>query len=114
MIVGGEWRSSPAVSSRLTRDIDATVWGEGLDVERILEQLAAHDIEPRISDAASFARRQQVFLLRHTPSGTPIELTLAWLPFEAEALDRATHEPFAGLSVRVATPEDLIIFKAVA
>jgi hypothetical protein len=55
-----------------------------------------------------------VFLLRHTPSGTPIELTLAWLPFEAEALDRATREPFAGLSVRVATPEDLIIFKAVA
>ena len=113
MIIGGMALIARGVV-RLTRDIDATVWGEGLEAERVLAQLAAHEIEPRISDAASFARRQQVFLLRHVPTGTPIELTLAWLPFEAEALDRATEELFAGVSVRVATPEDLIIFKVVA
>jgi hypothetical protein len=113
MIIGGIAVVARGIP-RLTRDIDATVWGEGLDVDHVLERLAAHQILPRISDAASFARQHQVFLLRHGPSGTPIELTLAWLPFEEEALARATDEPFADLSIRVVRPEDLIVFKAVA
>ncbi len=73
-----------------------------------------HRIEPRISDAIAFARERQVLLLRHTPSGTPMEVSLAWLPFEIEALERATVVDFAGVSIRVATPEDLVIYKAVA
>jgi len=113
MIIGGMAVIAHGIP-RLTRDIDATVWGEGLDVDRVLERLAAHQILPRISDAASFARQHQVFLLRHGPSGTPIDLTLAWLPFEEEALARATQEPFADLSIRVVRAEDLIVFKAVA
>ena len=80
----------------------------------MLEPLGGHGIVPRISDAISFARQQQVLLLRHEPSGTPVDLTLAWLPFEGDALARATHEPFAGLSIRVVQPEDLIVLKAVA
>jgi len=36
------------------------------------------------------------------------------LPFEEEALARATKQPFAGLSIRVAEPEDLIALEVVA
>ena len=99
---------------RHTQDVDATVWGEGLDISELHGLLASSDIEPRIDDATAFAEEHQVLLLRHTPSGTPIDLSMAWLPFEREALDRATQETIAGVDVRVATPEDLVIFKAVA
>jgi len=113
MIIGGMALIARGIP-RLTRDIDATVWGEGLDVAQVMEPLAEHGIVPRISDAVAFARQQQVLLLRHEASGTPIDLTLAWLPFEEEALARATKEPFAGISIRVVQPEDLIVLKVVA
>jgi len=113
MIIGGMALIARGIP-RLTRDIDATVWGEGLELEQLVEQLSEHGIVPRISDAVSFARQQQVLLLRHEASDTPIDLTLAWLPFEEEALARATKQPFAGLSIRVVQPEDLIVLKVVA
>jgi len=83
-------------------------------VEQTVKQLAGHGIVPRMSDAISFARQEQVLLLRHEASGTPIDLTLAWLPFEEEALAHATRQPFADISIRVVQPEDLIVLKAVA
>ncbi len=99
---------------RHTDDIDATIWGESVDLERQIGILASNGIEPRIEDALEFARRNQVLLMRHVPTGTPMEMTIAWLPFEREALDRAESIDFGGVRIRVATPEDLVIFKAVA
>lgn len=99
---------------RQTVDIDATIWAEGLDAEALVGLLARHHIEPRIADALAFARQHQVLLLRHQPSGTPLEVSLAWLDFEREALERATFEDVGGVHLRVATAEDLIVFKAVA
>lgn len=99
---------------RLTQDIDATIWGEDLDLETLIEKLSAYGILSRIDDVVRFARQRQVLLLRHEPSGTPMEVSLAWLPFEAEALGRATEEEFAGVHIRVAHPEDLVVLKAVA
>jgi len=46
-----------------------------------------------------------VLLLRHEPTATPVEVSLAWLPLEREALDRATIEDFAGIAVPVASAE---------
>ena len=45
---------------------------------------------------------------------TPLEISLAWLPFEYDALGRATVVDFAGVPIRVATAEDLVVFKTVA
>lgn len=113
MIIGGIAVIARGVP-RHTIDIDAAVWAEGLDVERLIDLLASHQIVPRIADARTFARERQVLLLRHEPSGTPLELSLAWLPFEREALDRATRVDFGSVVASVATPEDLVIYKAVA
>ncbi|MGH9324862.1 MAG: hypothetical protein ACRD3V_33890, partial [Vicinamibacteria bacterium] len=67
---------------RLTVDIDATVRATDTDVESVFRVLARHHICPRIDEAKEFARTHQVFLALHEPTGTPIDLSLAWLDFE--------------------------------
>jgi hypothetical protein len=49
-----------------------------------------------------FARENQILLLRHVPSGTDIDLSLAWLPFELEALGRAELLQLRGVEVPMA------------
>lgn len=113
MIIGGLAVIARGVP-RQTVDIDATMWAEGLDVDVILPTLAAEGLVPRAADAVAFARERHVLLLRHEPTGTPLELILACLPFERSALERAELVDFGGVSVPAAIPEDLIIYKAVA
>lgn len=113
MIIGGVAVIARGVP-RTTLDIDATVWGEGLDIQQTVRAFGAHGIAPRIDDAVTFAREHQVLLLRHEASGTPIDLTVAWLPFEQQALARATRVDLGSVSAPVALPEDLIVYKAVA
>lgn len=113
MIIGGIAVIARGVP-RQTVDIDATIWAEGLDVETLLPTLAAERILPRTADAVAFARERRVLLLRHEPTGTPLELILAYLPFERTALERADLVDFGGVRVPAATAEDLIIYKAVA
>ena len=69
---------------------------------------------PRIDDAVQFARERQVLLLRHDESGVTIEVSFAWLPCEEEALSRATETTINDTIVRIARPEDLIVYKAAA
>jgi hypothetical protein len=113
MIIGGIAVIARGVP-RQTVDIDATVWGEAVSLEALFERLAAHGIVGRIPTAADFARTRQVLLLRHEPTGTPIEVSVGWLSFEKEALDRASSVDFAGVRIAVAQAEDLVIYKAVA
>jgi hypothetical protein len=113
MIIGGIAVIARGVP-RQTVDVDATVWGETVDVDTLMTVLGRHGFEARVPDAVEFARQRQVLLLRHRPSGTPAEVSLAWLPFEREALARATVVDFGGVTVPVALPEDLIVYKSVA
>jgi hypothetical protein len=113
MVIGGIAVIARGVP-RQTVDVDATVWAAAVDLDTLARGLARHGIVPRTADALEFARRQQVLLLRHEPSGTPMEVSLAWLPFERDALDRATLVDFGGVRIRVAAPEDLVVYKAVA
>jgi len=55
-----------------------------------------------------------VVLLRHEPSGVEVDLSIAWLPFERDALAASELLDLAGTRVAVARAEDLIIYKAVA
>lgn len=112
MIIGGVAVIARGVP-RQTVDVDGTVWGESLSLDVLFATLERHGLVPRIADARDFARQRHVLLLRHEPSGTPVKISLAWLPFEREALDRATLEDIAGIVVPVARAEDLVIYKAV-
>ena len=113
MIIGGIAVIARGVP-RQTIDIDATIWGAPIEIGRLVKRLEEHEIIGRISDAEDFARSRQVLLLRHAPTGVPMEVSLAWLPFEKEALDRATEVDFSGVRIAVAQPEDLVVYKAVA
>ncbi len=99
---------------RQTIDIDATLLGAKSDPEHVLATFARHQVVPRITDAITFARERQVLLLRHEPSRVTIEVSFAWLAFEEEALEQAYEIDFQGIRLRVARPEDLIVYKAAA
>lgn len=113
MIIGGMAVIARGVP-RHTVDIDATLTAEGVDIDRVCAVLAAHDIVPRVPDAAAFARERQVLLVKHIGSETPLDISLAWLPFERDALGRSTVVDFAGVPLRVACTEDLLVYKFVA
>ena len=113
MVIGGIAVIARGVP-RDTVDIDAAVWAEGVDIASLLRLLAARAIVPRIADAEAFAAAHQVLLLHHTPTGTPLEVSLAWLPFEREAMDHASLLDFGGVTVPVANAEDLVVYKTVA
>ena len=113
MIIGGIAVIARGVP-RLTRDVDATIAGDRLDLPPLLATFGAHHILPRIADAAAFAAANHVVLLRHEPSGVDVDLSVAWLPFELEALAAAERLTIAGTPVAVARAEDLIVYKAVA
>jgi len=100
--------------ARVTNDVDATVWGADVDLERLVETLRQHGVTTRIPEALDFARRHQVLLLRHEVSSTPMELSLAWLPFEDHALQRAERITVHGINIPVACAEDLLIYKVIA
>lgn len=99
---------------RVTQDIDAVLWLDTTEVESFLQTGAAYGFVPRISDAADFARTRRVILLQHQPTGVTVDLSCGALPFENELIARARTLTIGSLKLRVATPEDLIIMKAVA
>ena len=112
MIIGGVAVIARGVA-RATRDVDATVAFEG-EVETLMTELERHSLVPRIDDAIVFARTRQVLLLRHAPSGVDVDISMAWLPFELEALAASELLKLSGIRVRVARAEDLVIYKSVA
>lgn len=98
---------------RVTVDVDVTLLtGFGGEDHFIQTLLKAY--QSRIPDAAAFALENRVLLLK-SPSGIALDIALAALPFEEEAVSRATRFEFLpGLSLLTCSAEDLIIMKAFA
>lgn len=99
---------------RFTEDVDAMFLLSTDDISRLLDEAKAEEIQPRIPDAENFARKRRVLLLKHTPTNINIDISLGILPFEEEMVDRGSIQSTETLSVRLPTPEDLIIMKAIA
>jgi hypothetical protein len=99
---------------RVTQDIDAVIWLEEEYWESFLEAGKKHGIVPRISDALDFVRRARVLLLKHESSGISIDVSMGSLEFELEMIERAVTLRLGALSIKIPTPEDLMITKAVA
>ncbi len=113
MIIGGLAVIARGVV-RHTDDADATVWASDVDVPGLLRALRSHGIVGRIPDVESFAAQSQVLLVVHQPSGVPMDVSLAWLPFERDALARAQIVSVEGVEIPMATAQDLIVYKAIA
>lgn len=99
--------------ARLTLDVDVTLLtGFGDEKEFINALLAAYPA--RIPDAAGFALENRVLLLK-SASGVGIDIALAGLPFEEEAVNRANlFEFLPRINLLTCSADDLIIMKAFA
>ncbi len=113
MVVGGV-AASILGRPRTTRDIDALAVAPDDQWTQLLKSSKTHGILPRIENPLEFARRTRVLLLRHAASGIDIDIILSGLPFEAEAVSRATVHDLSGVRVRLPQVEDLLIMKAIA
>lgn len=98
----------------MTTDIDAVVRGDGVELGPFLRKLARRKIRPRIAGAEAFARANLVLLMRHEPTQVDLDISLAWTPFEAEALLARTRARYGVVEAPMARAEDLVIFKALA
>ena len=101
--------------ARFTEDVDAMFLLSNKDLPHLLEMAKEEGIEPRIDNAVDFARKNRVLLLKHTLTDTGIDISLGALPFEEEMVERSTlYQVDEALQLRLPTPEDLIIMKAIA
>ncbi len=113
VIIGGVAASLLGIP-RLTADVDALVLLSIDELQDLLDAAKTEGLVERISDAQAFARQRRVVLLEHAESNVGIDISLGVLPFEQELVDRSQTYQIEDLSIRLPTPEDLIIMKAVA
>lgn len=113
IIIGGV-AASLLGQPRLTADADVLLLLSIEEVPLLIELAQAEGLYPRFSDVLDFASRSRVVLLRHAESGINVDISLGLLPFEVEAVERSQEYLAGSLTVRLPTPEDLIILKAVA
>jgi hypothetical protein len=108
-----------AAQPRLTTDIDAVLWIARDRWQALIDSAGANHFslredQLRFGDPLTFSVRARMLLLTHDPSGVDIDLSLGALPFEQELIDHSDAVLVGDFTVKVATPEDLIITKAVA
>jgi hypothetical protein len=114
VVIGGI-AASVLGEARYTEDLDAMFLLSTQDITKFLEAAKKEGVEPRIENAADFAKKARVLLLRHMVTNTNIDVSLGIMPFEQEVVERSSmHEFDVSLQVRLPTPEDLIIMKAIA
>ncbi len=99
---------------RLTADADAMVLLSIDDLPGFLALAKQEGLFPRGENPEEFARHNRVVLLRHNQSGVDVDISLGMLPFEVEMVERSKLHQVDSLQIRLPTPEDLIIMKAIA
>jgi hypothetical protein len=98
---------------RLTNDLDLTLL-TGFGTEAPFVEALLAEFEARIPEAAAFAARNRVVLLR-TADGIPLDVALGAMPFEESTIERSSPAEFAaGAVLRTCSAEDLIVHKAFA
>lgn len=113
IIIGGV-AASILGKPRLTADADGMLLLSIDAIEQLVVLARKEGLIPRLPDVEEFARRNRVVLLRHEKSGIDVDLSLGLLPFEIEAVERSQLSKVGLLQIRLPTPEDLIILKAIA
>ena len=98
---------------RATSDADFSALAPYGDEHGVVDLLLSR-LEPRRPDTRAFALANRVLLLK-TREGVEIDVALAALPFEIEALDLASAwEIVPGVPLRTCPAEHLIVYRLVA
>lgn len=98
---------------RQTRDVDLAILTGFGDETPFVDELLAH-FTARRPDAREFALRHRVLLVG-AANGTPLDISLAALPFEERLIGRSSPYRFGEEAVLVTcSAEDLVVLKAFA
>jgi predicted nucleotidyltransferase len=97
---------------RTTMDVDITVNTGETSIPAILE-LAKELGSLLAEDPEEVAERGRLVPIR-TLGGVRVDMALATLPFELDAIARARIIDLEGVEIPVCTPEDLIVMKSVS
>ena len=96
---------------RATTDSDLSALAPYGEEDRILDVLLAR-FAPRRPDARDFALRHRVLLV--SADGVGVDVALAAVPFETEAIHTATPWNLGAVSLRTCSAEHLVVYKLVA
>jgi hypothetical protein len=94
---------------RLTQDLDVTIQLDEARWAVFIERMRRR-FQPLAESPLEFARETRVVPVV-TPAGVRVDLILAGLPYEEQAIARAREVPVAGRTVRFCAPEDLVLHK---
>ena len=111
MIIGG-LANAVWGEPRATLDIDVTIAADTSEAHRIVAMFGT-DFKSLVPDPEAFVKETRVLPLE-SRSGVRVDLIFGLLPFEREALERATLVHVAGEDVHFCTPEDLILLKIIS
>lgn len=98
---------------RATKDIDLIVY-PGDNMALLLAGFSEHGFEARIPDAIAVAEATRVLLLKHSRSGTPVDVMLGLLPYEEKMVVEAPMARLAGMAMPVISAESLCVMKMLA
>ena len=112
-VIGGCARNAYA-EVRATKDVDLVVEVDAAAYRTVVDALAAHGFRRATAVGAPDGEVPDLELFRDR-AGRRIDILFAHTDFERSALARReTREPYAGVSVSVVSPEDLIVYKLLA
>ena len=113
VIIGGVAVSLLA-NPRNTKDVDGMLMLDNEDIGRFLDSARVYGMSERFSGMAEFAKQSRLVVLHHLPTDTTVDIALGATPFEEETMGRAKLFEHEGFSIRLPSPEDLIIMKGIA
>ena len=113
MIIGGQ-----AVllygTPRLTNDIDVTLGVDIAAIDRVAETVRRIGLAIIPEDFGSFVEKTYVLPTKDEKTGIRVDFIFSFLPYERQAIGRATVVAIDGVPVRFASVEDLVIHKMFA
>ncbi|MSP62524.1 MAG: hypothetical protein EXR72_19770 [Myxococcales bacterium] len=99
---------------RATRDVDFSLAASPAETDRLIAAMAGRGYSSRLHGAAGPGAVVRFHRVSEDGIDRWIDVLVAGTEFEEEALGRALPVRFLGRDLRVATAEDLIVFKLIA
>lgn len=101
-------------SARATQDIDVTVEAGPERATSLVEALSSFHPRVPASTVAELASRTRVVPLVHASTAIPVDVVLAGPGLEELFLDRRLTRRVAGVSLPIASAEDIVLMKLIA
>lgn len=103
-----------SIRPRATRDVDALVVVALDDPQVLWEAARTIGFELKHEDGVTTARSTRFLQTHYTPAKIDVDFQVGLLDLDYAVVDRAIDAEYKGLSLKVASPEDLIILKVIA